>query len=215
MSISQLKAFAESVNYAGLDGLLSRQPLLANEPLPLDEHNGALAHPLHRLCDGVALGKYTDAEAARMAEIFLRHGARVNGKVLRTRHDTPLIAAASLRADAVALLLIEKGADIHHMGTHGGTALHWACWCGRDRVVERILREKVDVNQQCIDFRATPLGWAVHGYNFNGKRTPDAYVTCVRLLLDGGADKEIPNGDGSTPYALLSESDRELVAMLR
>ena len=92
------------VDLDGLNKVLSLNPWLANEEIACDSHNAALEHPLHRICDGVFAGKYTDLDGARMAEIFLAHGAKVNGNVLREKKDTPLIAACSLRADALALL---------------------------------------------------------------------------------------------------------------
>ena len=122
--------FIKTVNYDGLRKVLSENPSLANQGIPLGD-NPALAHPLHRLCDGVFHGLYSDEQAAEMARIFLTYGARVDGDPFRDQKDTPLVAAASLHADAVALLYIEQGANIHHRGCHGGTALHWAAWCGR------------------------------------------------------------------------------------
>jgi hypothetical protein len=54
----------------------------------------------------------------------LEFGANVNGNNPAEKQDSPLLAAASLNADQLAYLYIEHGADIHHAGCHGGTALH-------------------------------------------------------------------------------------------
>jgi uncharacterized protein len=168
MDSTRLREFIKKADYAGLSALLAQNPLLANEPIPLDD-NPAKAHPLHRICDGVFNGIYRDQEAAEMARIFLKHGARIDGDVVHEMQDTPLTAAASLRADEVALLYIDRGANIHWRGCHGGTALHWAAWCGRDRVVERLIHAKAELDKRCIDFNATPLFWAMHGYRFGGE----------------------------------------------
>src|SRR5205085_7091612 len=118
-----IKSLIDSKDYEGLRVVLSDNPRLANEGIPYDEVNTTTAPPLHRICDGVFSKKFTDDEAVEMARIFLKYGANINGSVLIEKQDTPLVAAASLNADQVALLYIENGADIHHAGCHGGTAL--------------------------------------------------------------------------------------------
>lgn len=214
MTLLSIRELILNVNLDGLKKALSSNPSLANEEIPFDRCNSALEHPLHRICDGVFGGKYNDHDAGKMAGIFLAHGANVNGNVLTKKKDTPLIAACSLRADALALLYIQAGADVHHQGCHGGTALHWAAWCGRDRVVERLLQEDVTINKRCIDFQGTPLLWAIHGYRFGGKENRHHQVACAKLLLEAGADKTIPNHEGSRPLDFLEDSEPELRALL-
>ena len=194
----------------GINEILGMKPHLANEPIPVNAHNPAMAHPLHRICDGVFEGIYTDLDGAAIARVFLRHGAHVNGNDIREKADTPLIAAASLRADEVALLFIDSGAAINHAGTHGGTALHWGAWCGRDRVVKKLLETKAEMDLRCIDFTATPLVWAIHGYKFGGIENRHRQVECVRLLCQAGADRDIPNGKGTRPVDMLDAGDRDL-----
>lgn len=210
---ADIKDLIRKVDLKGLDALLSQHPELANEELPLDD-NPAKAHPLHRLCDGVHSGIYSDKEAAEMAMIFLKHGAKINGNSLGFKKDTPLIGAASLGADEVALLYINSEAILEHGGCHGGTALHWAAWCGRDRVVERILREKIDLEKRCIDFNSTPLFWGVHGYKFGGGENRYHQIECVRMLIEAGAEKHTANAEGRFAIELLSAEDSEMKALL-
>lgn len=205
--MTDIKILIRHKDYKGLKEALSANPSLANEGIPFDEQNTALAHPLHRICDAVYAGACTDEEAKEMAEIFLEYGADVNGFGLEEKSDTPLIAAASLSADKTGILYIEKGADIHHAGCHGGTALHWAAWCGRDILVKRLIAEKAVINKLCIDFKSTPLLWAVHGYKSCGRKNTQQYATCVRLLLAAGADKIIPNLEGTKPIEFLDQED--------
>jgi len=205
----------QKVNYEGLRQALSENPSLANQAIALED-DSPLAHPLHRICDGVFNGEYSDEQAAEMARIFIAHGARVDGDSLRDLKDTPLIAASSLHADSVALLYIEQGANIFHAGCHGGTALHWAAWCGRDNLVKRLLEAKSEVNRLCIKFKSTPLFWAVHGHKFGGDNNRKNQVKCVRLLLAAGADKSIPNFEGYKPIELLTaDVDFEMINLLR
>jgi ankyrin repeat protein len=212
--ISSIKKLMDSKDYEGLREALSHDPHLANEGLPYDEVNTATAPPLHRICDGVFSKKFTDAEAVEIARIFLEYGADINGGTLTEKQDSPLVAAASLNADQVAILYIENGADIHHAGCHGGTALHWAAWCGRDKVVERLIREGAAINKTCIDFKATPLFCAVHGWRNGDKNDTHNYIECIKLLREAGADITIPNKNGNTVFDLLDEEDREMKAAL-
>ena len=205
-----IKELIDTKDYEGLSIRLSQNPNLANEGLPYDEVNTAKAHPLHRICDGVFSGKYTDEEGVKMAKIFLEFGADINGGKMIEKNDTPLIAAASLHADRVAVFYIEQGAEISHAGCHGGTALHWAAWCGRPIVVERLLEQGSEIDKKCIDFKSTPLFWAVHGLKQGDKKNMAAHLGCVKLLIESGADKNIPNSEGKTIFDLLENGDFEL-----
>ena len=213
--LNELKLVVNNRDYDGLKKLFSRNPQLVNEGIPYDDANPSKAHPLHRICDGVFANSYTDDEAVEAAKIFLEFGADVNGGELIEKKDTPLIAAASLGADKVGLLYIERGANIHHAGCHGGTALHWAAWCGRDILVKRLLEARAVINKLCIDFKSTPLFWAIHGYKFSKGQNRYHQVECARMLLDAGGDRSIPNFEGYRPYQLLDESDSELRDLLK
>ncbi len=209
-----MKDLITNKDYEGIKKALFQNPSLANEGIPFDEKNTTKAHPLHRICDGVFAHTYTDKEAVEMARIFLAHGANINGYDLIEKNDTPLIAAASLHAEEVGILYIENGAAIQHAGCHGGTALHWAAWVGRDKLVERLIREKADIHKRCIDFKGTPLLWAVHGFKHGSMKNRHHQVECVRLLIAAGADKTLPNKDGTPPLGLLDEQDKELIGLL-
>jgi uncharacterized protein len=185
-----------------LGQLLSNQAFLANEGLPYDDMNTTLAHPLHRICDAVFSGKITDDEGVDLAKLFLMHGANVNGGIMEEGKDTPLIAAASLHADKVGILLLQHGADIKHAGTHGGTALHWAAWCGRPLLLEKLIEAGAPVNRLCGSFLATPLYWSLHAYNKGGQANKHAFQTCVKMLLNAGADAHIPNYAGITVFQM-------------
>jgi len=210
-----MKELIAAADYKGIQDLLSQHPALANEEIPFDEKNTATAHPLHRICDGVFANKYTDEQAVEMARLFLDAGARIEGNDPKEKKDTPLVAAASLHADQVALLYIDNKANIHHPGCHGGTALHWAAWCGRDVVVQKLVSENAAINRLCFDFKSTPLFWAVHGLRFGGEGNRHHQVECARLLLAAGADKTIPNFEGYTVHDLLTEQDSELKVLLQ
>ena len=203
--------FVFSADLHALDIALTANPELVSEEISLPD-NPAKAHPLHRICDGVFSGSYSEETAVSLAKIFLNHGADVNVDPTIVK-DSPLTAACSLRCDRLALLYIQHGARIDHRGCHGGTALHWAAWCGRDTIVEHLVTLNPDINQLCIDFKSTPLFWAIHGYKFGGKNNFHHQINCARLLLHHGADPSIPNFEGYLPKQLLDDNDKELIAL--
>jgi ankyrin repeat protein len=205
-----MKNLIDAKDYEGIRQALLKNPDLANEGIPYDDMNPAKAHPLHRICDGVFTNKYTDEEAVTIAKIFLESGAEVDGGRLKENQDTPLVAAASLHADKVGLLFIGNGADIHHAGCHGGTALHWAAWGGRNMLVQKLVQEGAEINRKCIDYKATPLFWAVHGLKNGNQNQLINYLVCVKILVQAGADKYIPNADGKTVFDLLNDTDLDL-----
>jgi hypothetical protein len=200
-----------SANLQALNTILTAHPELADEELSLPD-NPATAHPLHRICDGVFCGYYPEKTGLELAKIFVNYGANIDidrpeGK------DSPLTAACSLRCDQLALFYIQQGARIGHRGCYGGTALHWASWCGRDVVVEKLVKLNPDINQRCIDFKATPLSWSIHGYKFGGKDNHYHQVNCARILLKHGADPSIPNFEGYLPLQLLEDHDKEFLGL--
>jgi len=213
--MQNIKELMAAVNLPGLKELLAENRQLANEGIPYDDKNTTKAHPLHRICDAVFSGTYSDEEAVEIASVFIKYGANINGYELIEGKDTPLLAAASLHAEKTGILYIENGADIHHPGCSGGTALHWAAWVGRDKLVKKLIEQKARINQRCIEFTGTPLLWAVHGYKFAGEKNRYHQVECIRLLLDAGADKTIPNKEGSLPFNLLDDGDTELITLLK
>ena len=65
-----------------------------------------------------------------------------------------------------------------------------------------------------LNFKSTPLFWAIHGYKFGGPHNRYHQIECARLLLEAGADRNIPNLNGTNAYQLLDESDTELKDLL-
>lgn len=205
-----IKELIDAKDFTGLERSLSENPALANEGLPFDNVNTTKAHPLHRICDGVMSGTYTDEDAVKMATIFLRKGAHVNGNVLVEGQDSPLVAASSLHADKVALLYIDNGAELNHPGGHGGTALHWAAWCGRPLVVEKLIAAGADIHKKSMDYQATPLSWALHHAKEVDKKELPGYAACIKMLLQAGANRNMPDDDRKTMIDLFGNEYPEL-----
>ena len=105
-----IKKLIENKDYSGLKQLLSENPNLANKgiTIPFDMMCRKKAHPLHRICDAVFVGKITDTSAVKLAKLFLENGANIDGD----KHEdegSPLLAAASLHAEQVGIFYIDNG----------------------------------------------------------------------------------------------------------
>ena len=136
MDISQ---YIYNNDIQGLKSFLDANPGSANAEIALPGQDGPTAHALHRLCDAVFCHMIDEDSAVRMAELLIEAGASVDGNLPAEGRDTPLTAAASLYTDKLGSLYIKHGANLSHKGTYGGTALHWAAWCGRSALVGELL----------------------------------------------------------------------------
>ena len=213
----RIKTLIEDKDFAAIRQLLAGNPSLANEgiTIPYDHKCTSKAHPLHRICDAVFAKKITEEEAIEMAKIFLDFGANIDGDTIKKNNDTPLLAAASLHAEQVGIFYIDNGANIHYPDQHdGATALHWAAFCGRDKLVERLIREKAIVNQRDTSYNATPLGWALQPLMTGDTFNTYHQVSCIKLLLKAGADVTTLNNEAIEYLHLLAKDDPELKKLL-
>jgi hypothetical protein len=208
-----MKQLIYSGDVEGLDRALTENVTFAAEEISLPDGNPVKAVLLHRICDGVFMKKYSEETGVAMANVLLKHNAPLNTSS-SSSPDSPLTAACSLLCDQLALLYLKHGAKIDHRGCHGGTALHWAAWCGRDLVVEKLVTMKPEINQLCTDFKSTPLFWAIHGYKFGGNENRHHQIKCARILLQNGADRTIPNVKGILPIQCLDKEDVEMRKVL-
>lgn len=209
-----IRELVAEVDMDGIRAALTRHPELANAGMALGSQDFRMAHPLHRICDGVHSGIYSDEQARDMAALFMEFGAKVDGEERIDNRDSPLTAAASLTADLTGIYYIDHGATVAHPGCHGGTALHWAAWCGRDLLVKRLINAGAPLEQRCKDYQATPLFWAIHGYKSGGKQNNHHQIACVELLLEAGAIKDTRNGEGVHILDLLYPDDNLLRSLI-
>lgn len=212
---SKVKTLVENKDLYGLHELLSKEPNRANEgiTIPFDRTCRIKAHPLHRICDAVFVGKITDNEAVGLAKVFLKHGANIDGN--KDKNDgTPLLAAASLHAEQTGIFYIENGADVHYTYTDGASALHWAAFCGRDKLVKRLIKAKAAIDEPDTEHKSTPLGWALHALMTNDKLNTHNQVSCMILLLQAGASLEKLSSEMNNFLHELTKSNLELQSLL-
>ena len=72
-------------------------------------------------------------------------------------------------------------------GQHEGTPLHWAAFHGNAEMTRELLRYNPPLEQADRDFKATPLGWAIHGSEHGWHAKTGDYPAVVELLLTAGA----------------------------
>lgn len=188
--------FRQAIERGDLDGVrraLDAQPSLANRRIRwyLNQHNES--DPLHFVSDSVGHGWLTNGKEGEIAEALLAHGAALNGS---KDHEPPLIAAASLGAPKVARVLVEAGADLERVALFGARALHWAAWTGDAATVGLLVDAHAKLEENCSEFGATPLFWAVHGYGPNGCEPKRAQVAAAKLLIQAGARIDTTNKHG-------------------
>lgn len=195
-----MKEFIEKADLVQLEENLKTDPSLSNQLIRFGPENQHQVHPLHFICDCVFEGKISDDDALQMAQLLVQYGANINGE-LQEGKDTPLIAACSLHSDKVALYLIDLQANLIHKGTHGGTALHWACWTGAVQVVEKLLGKGLNLEEKNNEFQASPLHWAIHGFTDAPEKSQRDQKRVIELLLSQGLSTsfldphEVRNGE--------------------
>lgn len=195
---------------------VSQHPGAANEGLSLDGNpHSPKGHPLHRICDAVFAGKITDEDAIVIAKILLAHGANIDGYKFAGDNNTPLIAAASLLAEKLGIFYIDQGADIFYADPRdGATALHWASFCGRDKLVAKLIEAGAEIDRRDKTYNGTPMDWAIHvlanektGYYFHQSE-------CIKLLLKAGADVSLLDEATAKYLQDMANDDPEIKSLI-
>lgn len=127
------------------------------------------------------------------AEVLVRAGADVNAKD-GTQQSAYLISTSEVGDDGrLVELTLENGADVRSLDSYDGTGLIRAADRGHVRIVERLLETETDVDH------VNNLGWTalLEAVILGGGDARHTEV--VRLLVEGGADPNIPDGEGVTP----------------
>ena len=130
----------------------------------------------------------------QVLELLIEHGAEVN--VLTASGDNALVETVTAGDYTdTARVLIDAGTDVNHAGKFGKFPLKWAAAMGRTGIVRLLVQAGalVDLRVSSNTFRAeatsTPLGDAC----ING------HWEIAGILLDAGADPNIPDGFGLSP----------------
>jgi ankyrin repeat protein len=103
-------------------------------------------------------------------------------------------------------LMLGAGWSADVRGDTGQTPLHWAAWHGNVAMVRELLRHHAPLEAQENEYKATPLGWTIHGSEHGWHRDKGEYGQTVEALLAAGA--KAPKTDGV-------EASEEVLAVLR
>lgn len=208
-----VKRLIEQKDADGLRKALAYKPKLANEgiTIPYELFCRTKAHPLHRICDAVFAKKMTDEEAITLAKVFLEFGADINGY----NDGSPLLAAASLHAEQLGIFYIDNGADINITDVNdNASALHWAAFCGRDKLVDKLIKSNAVFDKPDRTYQSTPLGWAIHCLSSNDEGNLHNQLACIKLLIQAGADIEKLSVEAKENLFSFAERDTELKNIL-
>lgn len=212
MTSGKLRRLIEQGDVQGVRRALHSDPELANETIRWQLNQDNDSEPLHYISDCVGNGWLTNGKEGDLAELLLAHGAALNGTEGR---ESPLIAAASLGAEKVARVLIAAGADLEATSVYAARALHWAAWMGTSTTVELLVARRAQIEARDLQFGATPLFWAVHGYGPNGPKMKQDQVGAARVLIDAGASVRTGNKHGLSAVELAkSYESRDMYELL-
>lgn len=135
-----------------------------------------------------AYGNYLGA-----AEALIEAGADVNAKD-QTVQSAYLISTSEVGDDPRLLeLTLRNGADTGSLDSYNGTGLIRAADRGHVRIVEELLKTETDVDH------VNNLAWTALLEAIILGEGDARHTEVVRLLVEGGADPNLPDGDGVTP----------------
>ena len=210
--VTPLSEAARGLNVAGVQLLLSRG---AN--VNPDFREGWL--PLHHAADAISAASPSQELQQKQLEIVQALLAKGANMELRARsmvqwQPTPLLLAIDKERSRVALLLIERGADVNTKtidpGGNERTALMWAAAKGLDEVVRALIAKGAAVNApNNVGDTALMVAADGNGANF-GRNQP----TVVRTLLKLGADIEARNARGLTSLMRAAPTDTDVLTAL-
>ena len=138
------------------------------------------------------------------ARALVAAGADVNAED-RTEQSAFLIATSESYLELLDLTLA-AGADVDAKDSYNGTGLIRAAERGHAEVVHRLLATPIEVDH------VNRLGWtALLEAVILGEGGP-AHVRTVRLLVEAGADVDLPDRDGVTPLAHAEQRGYDQIA---
>lgn len=190
------EAGAELLRAAGAGDLARVQALLARGA-PLETRDADGNTPLLRA---------TLANQEAVATALMAAGADVNAK--NRMQDSAYLYAGARGHNGILAETLRHGADLRSTNRYGGTALIPACERGLVDTVRMLLRAGVDPNH------VNRLGWTGLLEAIILSDGGPAHQAVVRLLLDNGADVNLPNGDGRSPLWHARQRGQEAIATM-
>ncbi|EJO29097.1 ankyrin repeat domain-containing protein [Achromobacter marplatensis] len=140
-----------------------------------------------------ALLRATQGNHAETARVLIEAGADVNAQ--NQMQDSAYLLAGAQGYREILDLTLRHGADLKSTNRYGGTALIPACERGHVEIVKTLLTAGVDPNH------VNRLGWTGLLEAIILSDGGPRHQEIVALLIEGGADVNLADGDGRTPLA--------------
>ncbi|WP_313621306.1 ankyrin repeat domain-containing protein [Achromobacter sp.] len=149
----------------------------------------------------------TQGNHAAAAGVLIEAGANVNTQ--NRMQDSAYLLAGARGYQEILELTLTHGADLKSTNRYGGTALIPACERGHVEVVNRLLQAGVDPNH------VNRLGWTGLLEAIILSDGGPRHQAIVALLIEGGADVNLPDNDGISPLRHARQRGQtEIVQML-
>jgi ankyrin repeat protein len=132
-----------------------------------------------------------DRNHIESAKLLIEAGADVNAQDRQL--DSPLLLAGARGYLEILKLTLEATPNFLIYNRFGGTVLIPACERGHVEVVKELLQTDVDINH------VNRLGWTALLEAIILSDGGSRHQEIVRLLIDAGADINLPDGEGISP----------------
>ncbi len=145
-----------------------------------------------------------------VARLLVDAGADVDTKD-STEQSAYLIATSEVGDDTTLLeLTLEAGADVNAKDSYNGTGLIRAADRGYVEIVGRLLETEIEIDH------VNRLGWTALLEAIILGGGDEAHTEVVRVLVEGGVDVGLADGDGVTPLAhARNHGYEDIAAILR
>ncbi len=140
------------------------------------------------------------------ARTLIEAGANVN--LQNHQLDSAYLLAGARGYLELLHLTLKNGADLKSTNRYGGTALIPACERGHVEVVKTLLQAGVDPNH------VNRLGWTGLLEAILLSDGGPRHQAIVRLLIDGGSDVNLADGNGVTPLQHARERKQDAIAKM-